>query len=88
MRAKRNLLVIVGLLIGFSAGLIVGIMLANPGLSLREAAGTIGKIDKYRNVKITEADIELRNELLADEGLRKAFTSYLNYEYAANVKMA
>lgn len=88
MKSKRNLLIVLGLLFGFLAGIIVGIMLTNPGLSLKEAAGTIGKVDKYRNVKITEADIELQNELLADVELRQAFINYMKYEYAAGIKMA
>lgn len=88
MKTTKTFTLLIGLLIGLLAGLIIGIMITNPGLNLTEAAGTIGKVDKYRNVKITEADIELRNELLADEELRSAFINYLNYQYAANVKMA
>lgn len=88
MKTKKSIVVTIGLLIGFVIGLMVGITLTNPGLSLMEAAGTIGKVDKYRNVRVTEKDIELRNELLADESLREAYKNYLMYEYAFNVKMA
>lgn len=88
MKTKKNIVVSIGLLIGFVIGLMVGITLTNPGLSLMEAAGTIGKVDKYRNVKVTEEDIELRNELLADSSLRVAYQNYLMYEYVFNVKMA
>jgi hypothetical protein len=88
MKTNKNVLIVIGLLIGFVAGLIVGMYFLNPGLNPGDAAGTIGKVDKYRNVKITEADIELQNELLADEQLRQAFVNYMQYEYAAAVKMS
>jgi hypothetical protein len=88
MKTTKTFMLVIGLLIGLLAGLVIGLMLANPGPNLAEAAGTNGKVDKYRNVKITEADIELRNELLADEELRTVFINYMSYEYIANVKMA
>ena len=88
MKNKKSLIVIIGILIGFVVGLIIGITLTNPGMGLMEAAGTIGKMDTYRNVRVTEKDIELRNELLADASLREAYHNYLLYEYTVNVKMA
>lgn len=88
MKTKKSIVVTVGLLIGFVVGLMVGITLTNPGLSLMEAAGTIGKMDSYRNVKVTEQDIELRNELLTDASMKNAYQQYLLYEYTINVKMA
>ena len=87
MKTHKTILVIFSLVIGFAIGLMVGLTLTNPGMSLREAAGTIGRVDQYRNVRVTEADIELRNELLADENMREAYRNYLAYEYAANIKM-
>ncbi len=86
MKTNKSLLIVIGLLIGFVAGLIVGMIFSNQRVDNNDATGTIGKVDKYRNVKITEADIELQNELLNDEKLRNAFTGYMNYEYAATVK--
>ncbi len=88
MKTKRSIVVTIGLLIGFVIGLMVGITLTNPGLSLMEAAGTIGKMDSYRNVRVTEQDIELRNELMSDASMKDAYQSYLLYEYTMNVKMA
>jgi hypothetical protein len=87
MKTKKSVAVSIGVLIGFVGGLLIGISLTNPGMSLMEAAGTIGKMDAYRNVKVTEQDIELRNELLTDASLRESYREYLTYEYAANVKM-
>ncbi|NCC73173.1 MAG: hypothetical protein EOM06_07215 [Sphingobacteriia bacterium] len=87
MKTKKNFLLILGLIIGFAAGLIVGMIFNNPEINTGDAAGSIGKVDKYRNVKITEADIALKNELLADEKLRNAFVNYMDYEYSASVKL-
>ena len=87
MKTRKTILVIFSLVIGFAIGLMVGLTLTNPGMSLREAAGTIGRVDQYRNVRVTEADIELRNELLADQNMREAYRNYLAYEYATNIKM-
>ncbi len=87
MKSSKNIKIAFGILIAFVAGFMVGITLTNPGLSLMEAAGTIGKIDKYRNIKITEADIQLKNTLLENEELREAYIQYFAYEYTANVKM-
>ncbi len=88
MKLKTNLIVAAGFLISFVAGLIVGLALTNPGMSVIEAAGTIGKVDKYRNVRVTEQDVELRNDLLADTSLKEAYKNYLLFEYTANIKMA
>jgi|GEM_PF-4883082 len=88
MKTNQKVAVSIFVLMGFVVGLVIGVSLTNPGMSLFEAAGTIGKIDKYRNVKITEKDIELRNDLLADETLREAYKDYLTFEYTASVKMA
>ena len=86
MKSKRIITIVISLVIGFCVGLISGLSLTNPGLSLREAAGTIGRVDQYRNVRITQQDIELRNELAEDMERRDAFISYLAYEYARNVR--
>ena len=87
MKKNKVKFIILGLLVGLIAGMMAGLALMNPGMSVWEAAGTIGRVDQYRNVRVTEADIELRNELLADENMHEAYRNYLAYEYAANIKM-
>ncbi|TVR38921.1 MAG: hypothetical protein EA394_10200 [Bacteroidia bacterium] len=87
MKTQQTLIVIFSLAIGFAVGLMAGITITSPGMNLREAAGTIGRVDQYRNVRVTEADIELRNELLTNENMREAYRNYLSYEYASNIKM-
>jgi hypothetical protein len=88
MKAKKSIQVLVIVFFAFAAGMMLGLTLTNPGMSLMEAVGSIGRIDQYRNVRITEADIELRNELLSDENKREAYIQYLSFEYANNAQMA
>ena len=90
MKKSKIKFLFLGLVIGLVVGLAAGLALMNPGMtgmSVWDAAGTIGRVDQYRNVRVTEADIELRNELLADENMREAYRNYLAFEYAANIKM-
>ncbi len=88
MKSKKIIQILAGVVIAFVAGVMLGITLTNPGMSLSEAAGTIGRVDQYRNVRITEADIELRNEFLSDETLRETYIQYLTFEYSNNIQMA
>jgi hypothetical protein len=87
MKTSKTFAIVLSLVVGFAFGLIIGIILTNPGVSLIDAAGTIGRLNQYRNVRITEADIELRNELLSDEEMLEAYRSYLAFEYSANLRM-
>ena len=43
--------------------------------------GSIGKVDRYRNVKVTEDDILLRNELVEDSLKRNQYEKFLMYHY-------
>jgi hypothetical protein len=87
VKKNKIIFVIVSFIIGIAIGLIAGIMIISPRMSLTEAVGTIGRLNQYRNVRITEADIELRNELLSDEEMLEAYRSYLAFEYSANLRM-
>jgi len=46
-----------------------------------DLAGTIGKVDRYRNVQVTENDIQLRNELVGDTAKLLQYKKYLTYFY-------
>ncbi len=88
MKAKNIVTILFAVIISLAIGFILGVALTNPGMNFTEATGTIGRVDQYRHVQITSADIELRNEMLADAHMREAYRNYLAYEYSANVKMA
>lgn len=67
-------------------GLFVGIAIKSTPPPADDLAGTIGKVDRYRNVKITEDDIMLRNELVEDTVKRAQYEKYLLYHYYQSLK--
>ena len=69
---------VVGFLIGFSVNSIAP--------SSDDLAGSIGKVDRFRNVQITEDDILLRNEFVEDTAKRAQYEKYLLYYYYQALK--
>ncbi|MBP7508099.1 MAG: hypothetical protein KA807_09780 [Prolixibacteraceae bacterium] len=76
-KLRTVLFVIIGLLIGFTAGVLV----KNSGIDGNSAKGTISKVNNYRNVKITDEDIKLRSELLSDSNIYNGYKNYFNFHY-------
>lgn len=68
---------ILTLIVGFLAGLLVNF----PPTDESELTGTVGKINNYRNVKITENDLLLRNELLGDDELAGQLKNYFSLHF-------
>jgi len=69
---------VVGFLIGFSVNSIAP--------SSDDLAGSIGKVDRFRNVQISEDDILLRNEFVEDTAKRAQYEKYLLYYYYQALK--
>jgi len=67
-------------------GLLVGFMIDLPIFSKEELSGSIGKVDRYRNVKMTDQDILLRNELVDDTNKCIQYQKYLMFYYYQSVK--
>jgi hypothetical protein len=67
---------------GIIAGFLIGISVEYPRINNQELSGTIGKVKKYSNAKVTEADIELQNELASDSLLLKSMKNYIAFYYA------
>ena len=76
------LLILLALVVGFFAGTMVDF----PSTDKEDLSGTIGKVNKYRNVKMTEEDVQLRNELLADTLRLAQYEKYLMYHYYHSLK--
>ena len=76
---KKNL--IIGSILLLAVIIVVSIYY--PPVDESETAGTIGKVDKYRNSVTAQQDIHLRNELLKDTTVLKStievLDSYHNY---------
>ena len=78
MKKRNGLLLTLAVIASLAIGFLIGIMVDIPKTDNTQVAGTIGKIQNYKNVKITEQDIQIKNELLADSVLMKAIGNYFN----------
>ena len=87
MKKKSNLFTVIGGVVALAIGFLIGISVNYPKVSNSDISGTIGKTDKYRNVNITEDDLQLRSDLLADTSLQKAYTDFYSFHYATAVEL-
>ena len=76
--------VVAGLIIGF----LVGIAVDYPKVEDEELAGTITKVDKYRNIKVSETDIRLQNDLVSDTASLRVLRNYITYHYLDAIQIA
>jgi hypothetical protein len=81
MKKNKKLIIAFGILIALIIGFIVGMSVEYPKIDLSYASGTIGKIKNYRNVKASEADIMLVNDLVADTNKTNMLKAYYNFYY-------
>lgn len=86
MKKNNALKPILFIVLGLVAGILIG--LSFNGLPPRDSdlAGSIGKVDNKRNVRITENDILLRNELAEDTAKLVQYQQYLSYIYYKSLK--
>jgi hypothetical protein len=70
------------------AGLFIGLAISGFRIPADNLSGTIGKVDRYRNVQVTDDDILLRNELAEDTVKRNQYEKYLMYYYYQSLKTA
>jgi len=88
MKKLTLLQVILFSLLTFVGGLLIGSIIDLPLFEKEKLSGSIGKVDRYRNVKVTEDDILLRNELLDDTVKRNQYEKYLLYYYYKSLKVS
>jgi hypothetical protein len=88
MKNKRNLITALVIVLTFVAGYLVGLLVDYPHVNRDEVSGTIGRVSNYRNTKATEADIELRNDLLSDTIMQKSVGNYMSFYYAKSLEFA
>ncbi|MDO8899424.1 MAG: hypothetical protein Q7V19_17355 [Bacteroidales bacterium] len=67
-------------------GVLMGLFIDLPKTKNDELAGSIGKVDRFRNVQITEDDILLRNELVEDTAKCSQYEKYLLFNYYQALK--
>lgn len=76
MKNRHVRLTIFTAILALIAGIFIGLFLANFTSDDEHLGGTIGKVDRYRNVKVTEDDVLLRNELVDDTAKNNHNISY------------
>jgi hypothetical protein len=86
MKKSQKLLIPIFILVSLILGFIAGIIVDYPKDDNTGLSGTIGKMDNYRNVKITEKDIQLRNDLLNNASFLKGYIQYYSAQYSICVK--
>ncbi|HBL75672.1 MAG: hypothetical protein A2W90_17240 [Bacteroidetes bacterium GWF2_42_66] len=86
MKKRNNLFIAFSLLAALAIGFLIGISVEYPRMNKNELSGTIGKVNNYRNTTATEADIELKNELLADTMMLNSVKNYINFYYVRAIE--
>ncbi|MBU2555731.1 MAG: hypothetical protein KKF98_14855 [Bacteroidetes bacterium] len=86
MKKKNALKPILFAVLGLVAGILIGMTFNGFPPYDDELAGSIGKVDDKRNVRITEGDIRLRNDLVEDTIRLLQYQRYLSYIYYKSLK--
>jgi len=85
MKKKNSLLFILLILVSLAAGFMAGTLIDFPKTEDVQLAGTIGRVQNYKNVKVTEEDLDLKNDLVADTVMLKALSAWFNYYYVSAI---
>lgn len=85
MKKSGNLLTGVLVVLGLIVGFFIGVLINWPPTDESRLSGTIGKVDNYRNVKVSENDINLRSELMNNKQMLSDFQRYYSFHYTSNV---
>ena len=88
MKKSSNLFVVLGIVAALIIGFLIGISVEYPRTNIQALSGTIGKVNNYRKIQISEADIQLKNELVTDTSKLKMLRGYFNFYYVSALKMS
>lgn len=86
MKKSGNLIVVFGIIAALVIGFLIGISVDFPKLDNQKLSGTIGKVNNYRNTQVSEADIQLKNELVTDTTKVNMLRGYFNFYYVGALK--
>ena len=75
MKTQKGVLTVLVVIVSLAAGFLIGVLVDFPKTDNTELSGTIGRVQNYKNVKITEEDIELKNQLTSDTLILKAISN-------------
>ncbi|MDD4501365.1 MAG: hypothetical protein PHP15_13360 [Bacteroidales bacterium] len=85
MKKKNGSLFILIIVVSLVVGFLTGTLVDFPKTDNIQLSGTIGRVQNYKNVKITEEDIELKNDLVSDTVMLNALSAWFNYYYVSAV---
>jgi hypothetical protein len=88
MKSKRNVITALVIVLTFAVGYLTGLLVEYPKIGRENVSGTIGRVSNYRNIKTTEADIELKNDLVTDKDFQKAMRAYMSFNYSKSIEFA
>ncbi len=87
MKKRKSILNILIIALCLVVGFFIGTLVNFPPADKSELAGTIGKINNYRNVKISENDLKVRNELINNQELSIQLLKYYSFHYLNSKKI-
>jgi len=85
MKKKNSSLFILIIVVSLVVGFLTGTLVDFPRTDNTQLSGTIGRVQNYKNVKVTEEDIELKNDLVSDTVMLNALSAWFNYYYVSAV---
>ncbi len=85
MKKKKGSLYILTIVVSLVVGFLIGTLIDSPRTDNTQLSGTIGRVQNYKNVKITEEDLDLKNDLVADTIMLHALTAWFNYYYVSAI---
>ena len=88
MKNSKKILTGVIISLSFVSGLLIGVLVDYPKTDESKLAGTIGRVNNYRNVKVSENDIKLCSELQENNLKQKQILQYYSFHYATSAKLA
>lgn len=87
MKKKSKLLMVFSVVLALFVGFFIGISVDYPKFDKGSVAGTITKINNYRNSQNSTSEIKLQNELTSDTVKLKSVQKLLNFYYLTAVNM-
>jgi hypothetical protein len=86
MKKNSKLMMALAIVAALIVGFLAGLFIEYPNVDQDEISGTIGKVSNYRNTKATEADIELRNDLMTDNKMQQSVSTYMTFYYTKSIE--
>ncbi len=81
MKKNSKLLIVAGMVFAMIIGYLIGILVDYPNVDKNSVAGTISKINNYRNSQLAPNEVELKNELVSDTAQLKKMRKFLSFHY-------